>query len=626
MDLKYLWIKKFRNIKEQGFSFTDKYIISYNSISKELSIAANENALPDGFYASNIISLTGILGENGAGKSNVIDYILTRIASVGNGAVSVYEEESVFVAILGNTIFKHAEIDVVNQQAVEYLGFTVVEFDEDLLRLNKTGNTNWDIRKELFSTKYLFYASNFERPGIIGIPHLIDISTSYKINRSAIVRDDFPAGFYNEEIKEQIELLQFIKNGRTVELPFDIPTKLHVTVEKVDDVIRKIDLTEGFLETVVLKDLKYILNNAKSFYSKDQTPQLTPLEEFMTLLNLNVLLTNIKHHPDYYKGVDPKTFHELLYLKLTNKENISNSLVEVYGILLEIRNILFDLNQKNSLTIEEEEESDRYEQRVYRAMTFTINSDTKESFYRFMRLYTELSNGVDFIKRYWMGLSSGQQAYLNIYSRLFEAYLRIQAKETDDDTFFEAKHCTVIIDEGETFYHPQWQKQFVKKVTDFVSMLFAGREVQLIFASNSPFIASDIPTSNLVFIKRSDDGKCEVEKKVRQENTFAANIHTLLTDSFFLQGGLMGDFAKQKVNELIEYLNTPYKDPKRKLDREQAARTKADMKKLIQLIGEPVIRHKMEVMWSDKFGLEEEVELLKKRLEEAQKKLDKKNG
>ena len=36
-------------------------------------------------------------------------------------------------------------------------------------------------------------------------------------------------------------------------------------------------------------------------------------------------------------------------------------------------------------------------------------------------------------------------------------------------------------------------------------------------------------------------------------NTFGANIHTLLSHGFFMKDGLMGEFAKEKIQSVIKY-------------------------------------------------------------------------
>ncbi|MEA2027977.1 MAG: hypothetical protein U9N49_03255 [Campylobacterota bacterium] len=52
------------------------------------------------------------------------------------------------------------------------------------------------------------------------------------------------------------------------------------------------------------------------------------------------------------------------------------------------------------------------------------------------------------------------------------------------------------------------------------------------------------------------EGNCKVLKHdevLAKKQTFGANIHTLLSDSFFMSGGLMGEFAKGEINEIINF-------------------------------------------------------------------------
>jgi len=94
--------------------------------------------------------------------------------------------------------------------------------------------------------------------------------------------------------------------------------------------------------------------------------------------------------------------------------------------------------------------------------------------------------------------------------------------------------------------HPDWQK----KLLNYLIEMFKDRkqEFHFIFTTHSPFMISDLPKENIIFLK---DGK--QDKGVKHNQTFGANIHTLLSDSFFMDDGLMGEFAKGKINEIIDF-------------------------------------------------------------------------
>ncbi len=186
----------------------------------------------------------------------------------------------------------------------------------------------------------------------------------------------------------------------------------------------------------------------------------------------------------------------------------------------------------------------------------------------------------------WFGLSSGQAALLNLYSRFFAL--------ADKQMFGDGKlkqNLIILIDEGEVYFHPMWQKKFLNLLLSFLPKVYrkdegAGRNIQLILTSNSPFIASDLPNSNVIFLAADEEGTNAVVQDLEQKKqTFAANIHTLFTDSFFMDEGLIGEFAKSRVNQLINFLL--HSDPF------NIQENGAILDTMIGLIGEPVVRNKI---------------------------------
>ena len=75
------------------------------------------------------------------------------------------------------------------------------------------------------------------------------------------------------------------------------------------------------------------------------------------------------------------------------------------------------------------------------------------------------------------------------------------------------------------------------------------KAVNIILVTHSPFVLSDIPKNNVLFLQEG------VPVRVMQENTFGANIHSLLQNGFFLEGAPMGEFAKEKINKMFERLH-----------------------------------------------------------------------
>lgn len=106
-------------------------------------------------------------------------------------------------------------------------------------------------------------------------------------------------------------------------------------------------------------------------------------------------------------------------------------------------------------------------------------------------------------------------------------------------------------------------------------------------------------------------GNCKNASKHIELKTFGANIHTLLSNGFFMSDGLMGEFAKNKINEAIDNLH----------GKSQSLLQK-QIKSIIDTIGEPFLQIKLEQMYKEKFGLEDEIKELEKRQKEINLKIE----
>jgi len=72
MELLYLWIEDYKNIKRQGFNFSPKYRFDFNHQTNELKCTENKD-LPENFFGDNITNVTAIVGKNGSGKSSLLE-------------------------------------------------------------------------------------------------------------------------------------------------------------------------------------------------------------------------------------------------------------------------------------------------------------------------------------------------------------------------------------------------------------------------------------------------------------------------------------------------------------------------------------------------------------------------
>jgi len=162
------------------------------------------------------------------------------------------------------------------------------------------------------------------------------------------------------------------------------------------------------------------------------------------------------------------------------------------------------------------------------------------------------------------------------------------------------------IDEGELGFHLQWQKEYVLKLIEIVPLIFKrGTEIQLIFATHSPISLSDLPNEHITFLKKDDNRNAIVQDQM-DKSTFSANIHDILKNSFFLTDGFMGSFAQHKINALISELRVT-ENPNLQAIKETPDQLWEDnasydyAKKLISNIDEPILRMKLEELFSAKY-------------------------
>ncbi len=204
---------------------------------------------------------------------------------------------------------------------------------------------------------------------------------------------------------------------------------------------------------------------------------------------------------------------------------------------------------------------------------------------------------------YFNDLSDGEKRFLGFFTHLAN-----EIKHENDDNNF------ILLDEPDIYLHPNWQKKFINNLINFFKINYPNKILYIFITSHSPFILSDLPKENVIFLEKGkqvypfDDGK----------QTFGANIHTLLSHGFFMKDGLMGEFAKSKIDDLINYLN----------NKESETKNDKDTRNIIDIIGEPIIKRELQRMLKNKMELsnkteidtiKDEIKLLTKRLEDLEK-------
>ena len=112
------------------------------------------------------------------------------------------------------------------------------------------------------------------------------------------------------------------------------------------------------------------------------------------------------------------------------------------------------------------------------------------------------------------------------------------------------RNFNMIFDEVELSFHPEYQREFILRLHN---MLYVLRRdcaktcnFNVMILTHSPFILSDIPSANVMYLENGKQIEVETE-------TFGQNICDLLNQNFFLKS-FVGEYSKNMINSLIDFL------------------------------------------------------------------------
>lgn len=354
------------------------------------------------------------------------------------------------------------------------------------------------------------------------------------------------------------------------------------------------ELLEVLKDTEIMsttRKIKEEIDDFKNRYLLGES-QVTEIEEFYDensegLVNLLEVLQDIHNYlggivvyiTDYINKIEVENIDGEGYEEDYIEEN--KEVIEYVKKIKELFKKLTLLMKSSKVIIKEDGEY------VTLSCEWT-NTDLKE----FLTYYKELDlNIVEFVFSH-EDISTGHNAYLDIFSRIASEIDRIDKKKNE---------VLLLLDEADVFLHPEVQIKYLNNLLQFLQLFLKGRNIQVIITSNSPFIISDLAHTNLIYLD-----EMKISTNSNDSRTLGANIHELLANNFFMKDGVVGEFAKIIINKIIENIN-------KKQDKEYT-------RKLIQVLGEPIIRNKLQFMYDRAFI--ESVDDVQEQIDECIKRLE----
>ncbi len=593
MELLYLWIEDYKNIYRQGFNFSPLYDFEFTPTDfdekgkviggkLEDKMDLKERETKEKFYKDffnienekddegikkgTITNVTAIVGENGAGKSSLIQNLLST-SKTTNYSFCVFLENS---KLKFSSLYKDYQID------------------------SKNRNLKFISKKQLFSILYSPSPFNYEHTYVGGAKFLINESI-YKWTQTTM---NYQLRNKNERFFENIfdfyrydNIITYIQdyvNIKTIlSSIFVTPSLIEIDFTNICQG-RKISFMKNshfsqqmifiirFFEAYFEEQIRKHNNASKSekFQSIIETNSSDKFDyrssskkEYSFVLNvLCGIFETLSSHPDFFDyrlNYFPKiqnliSFYNYLFNEI-QFEQVNHDVV-----------FLLDLDKLNH--------SHKEKETLILNLKLLTHSNLKLNW---------LSNEKENLLNYRF-LSSGEESIIYQICSI----KRAKHKRIEEYGYHNSNTILVVIDEGELGLHPQWQKQYLKILLETLPKIFPKKQIQLILTSHSPFLVSDLPKENVIFLEKEDNtGLCKVSKLDSMKETFGANIHTLLTNSFFMKDGLTGTFAQDKIDKVIDLLNQT---------EELKPHQVSFCEEMIKRIGEPIVKNTLQKLLDSK--------------------------
>jgi hypothetical protein len=585
MEIMYLWVEDYQSLKDVGFNFSNEFEFDYSPKTGYLSYIIKENSIPKNFYPPKIKTVNAIIGDNGTGKTTLFHFLYTFLANKACKSVIVVKMKDE----KGQQIiqpFYEPELEV--KLSPENQIYSIVKVPIPYINGNEQA-----LAVEMIKSLHIVYFSLGLHIGdFFGHSYTQDISTTNFIRRTkellnetvpGIILSDYSDSklpdyqrYLIHELLMQIDLVN--EYPELIRKMFDKQEPLRtLTVYFLTNIINlsKLNVANGYLNgnEYLVEFVREERRKSDSKYGwlNIQNPSLAKV-----MLGVMILINT-----EIQEG-------ELAFLGTHSIDKIQDKIKEIlldkYNTAYDFYNAAIQCFEKGSITnIQDIELSSGRFYPDFFSINFEIDAKASKDF---ILEYIKSKKLQEYLGFYW-GLSSGENMYLSIFSRLLFAQKKHKIPN---------KNIILLLDECEIHLHPKWQREYVNLVLNFAPEIFKEAEsFQIMFSSHSPFILSDFPVAKVIFLEKDKDTrKTKVIKLDNSHETFAANVFSLYRESFKVRDGLIGKYSKGKINDVMNSIvNDTY---------EQIKANEEQYRKLISLIGEPVIKNKILEMLEERLN------------------------
>lgn len=596
MKLIALWVEDFMRVQNTGFNFGSEltFDFEFDADNGALSIASrNTPEYFDLFSAYGILNITGVVGTNGAGKTTLLKILNTLYSRkpLMKHVVTIWKEEN------GSFIIN----DYINEDSFFNRNPLKILLDE----FGPLSHDALDKKQVKIITKrspfreldLIFYSNLYssQNDNYLGTDNPLNRSVDYQTIKSlnadrlqkyveSYNQKEERKVLFNDESYNPLAMYHYDKIGRLINFlaAADDDLELHFKNDIKFPSTVSVWLNESIPERVFQVAEKSIHNfsKVKEIYEwcfTSNANEKEPKQKFKNALSYTLFFFSF-YNDSFKKSKEGGS--------LTDIENFFNRLEKNESVFETIKD--FMLAQKSQRA---DEQIDMIRNVLFSLDTLLENIDVQYENYAAGKLYelsinkqlwdflSKILEITDFYGEAPLTLSltpfsAGENAILGQFSEFYEALKHVNTSNS-----------LVIIDEGELYLHPEWQRKYINALFLFFEYYARKRDIsfQIIVTSHSPFIVSDLPKFNLVFMDKDANGFTVVEQAQEQKPTLGGNVFELFQDGFYMTE-FIGEFAFNKINDAISFLNGA----------DSSFKTLNEVERFVLLIGESIIRRELQ--------------------------------
>lgn len=597
MKIAAIWVEDFMKIKNQHFNFGGKYSYDFNFENEKRSLKINTVDTIDYFDLyknSKVNNISGIIGINGSGKSSLLKLINVIAAEkpLVNNVVIIIENEK------ENSFEIIDYVSTYNSFKIEKK-ISILLPEKGILSIETEKNKNLYIKRNVNPFKdidLIFFSNSFSNQNVnyLGLNNQFNRSVDYQFRQSLSPHNvsEYLKNYNRKKegsqlfAEESFNLNSIYQNDRLERMINFLSYRIENDFSILGEINFPSEITIWFNENIFLeinkliektqhefKRLEEISKHCFKLYTEDNNSN----EKLKKGIIFHFFL--FAFYNDFFKR--SSTMDDLLQYvnSLSLDANIFNSMLE-YLISQKSQSQNYEIDKINNLLKSLDEHFKNI--KISESKEFFENGNYKLSVNNYLwNFLKEILGITDFKSEALINysitpFSSGEEAILYQLSEFHEA---INISEKDN--------IIISIDEGELYLHPEWQRKYINTLYHFFQHYGNkfNKEIQIIVTSHSPFIVSDIPKYNLIFLTKDDNGNCKVSKSENHLPTLGGNIFELFNDGFYLKE-FISEFAFEKINQAIKWLN----------DEESDFNSILEVESFNKLIGESLIRDEIQKM------------------------------